>query len=508
MLQLIVRNVKMLVMGELPPDVRKEIQTTLSYVLPGFKYTPRYQKDVIVARAQNRLPWDGTMTVARPHAQTGGLVVPTGLYSYVREILIERGIEYTTDDQRESTIPTPGYSLEGLVLRDYQETAVVDGLNRQRGVMKASTGSGKTEITIAMIVRASMFPAMFYVTSCDLLEQAYDRFKHYIRYNGAPPNIGRIGAGHFDIQPITIATVQSCERVLTGKYTKYDECSSDDPTTFSETQQSQIKQLIKEAQFVYADECHHVSAKTIQTVLNNSLKARFRIGGSASPWRDDGMDLLIEAAFGRRFCDISASYLIKQGFLIRPHITFNHFKQQFGMAANFNAHYTKYIVENQVRNKWIAERALFHMERGRPTIILVKWVTHAEALEKLIPGSEILTASGSSALIPKKRKLVLNRLRDRSLMCVIGTTLLDEGVDVPAATAGIFAGGGKSSTRELQRIGRFIRKDPNDPEKDTAYIEDFYDHTKWLLNHAKERRRILSTEPEFEITDNWETKIL
>jgi superfamily II DNA or RNA helicase len=75
-------------------------------------------------------------------------------------------------------------------------------------------------------------------------------------------------------------------------------------------------------------------------------------------------------------------------------------------------------------------------------------------------------------------------------------------VDVPAAGAGIFAGGGKSSTRELQRVGRFIRPDPADPDKKCAYIEEFYDHSKWLRNHAKLRRKILETESAFEISDN------
>jgi superfamily II DNA or RNA helicase len=135
-------------------------------------------------------------------------------------------------------------------------------------------------------------------------------------------------------------------------------------------------------------------------------------------------------------------------------------------------------------------------------------VPHAEALRELIPGAEILTASGDSKLSPKRRKEVLQRMKTKELMCIIGTSLLDEGVDVPSATAGIFAGGGKSSTRELQRVGRFIRRDKDDPNKTCAFIEEFFDHTKWLMNHAKLRRKILETEPQFEITDNRATMSL
>ena len=92
-------------------------------------------------------------------------------------------------------------------------------------------------------------------------------------------------------------------------------------------------------------------------------------------------------------------------------------------------------------------------------------------------------------------------------MGIIGTTLLDEGVDVPAAGAGIMAGGGKSSTRALQRVGRLIRPDPKDPNKEIAYIEEFFDDTKWLNHHAKARRKIYETERLFQISDNRNTLV-
>ena len=850
-----VRNVSMSIEGTIPVDLRDDIRKTMSYVIPNFKYMPCYKKSLNAGK-----PWDGTATVALIKGDR--LEAPTGLLSYLREVLERRQIKYSVHDERLAVVPTAGYS-HSIALRDYQRPVVNSILSRQRGVVKASTGSGKTQMIIAATAEAAVFPAIFYVTSCDLLEQAYDRCRQYLLFNGGQVDVGRIGAGHCDIRPITIATVQSCERAISGEYNKYDfdDFSADDETEFSEKQKSDIKSLVSEAQFVYVDEClrfdskvsmpdgtkrnisslvnqkysgnvmswnvskkkfepkqvigwirkkpdrpilrvglgntggitctdnhvfytsrgeveakdirkgdaivsfswdkdrrvvpaiseeakqvlygsigdgylsiptpkannarlvithclkqeeylkykmsffaplqtkirpaksgytgkgeiqgvtacspdikavydmtekervtrmnwlglsilflddgsldqrqgsgtiscmdhdesvrkaiidkfaeygiiagefltakgwviyiprvgmekfgrhlakyapaclrykvpnryrsgsllhkpgngrcfgwltvrsvsaskmpsygktknklvndvyclkvagnhnfiangcvvhncHHVSCKTIQTILNNSHRARFRIGGSASPWRDDGLDILIEACFGRRLCDIDASSLIERGFLIRPTIVFNHFCQKLGPAETFNAHYKKYVVENAARNNWIADRTIKYCEENKPTIILVKWVSHAEELAKLIPGAEILAASGKSGKNSDKRKKILDRMRNRELKCVIGTSLLDEGVDVPAATVGIFAGGGKSSTRELQRIGRFIRKDEDFPEKDSARIEDFFDHTKWLMHHAKSRRRILDTERAFDILDNRDTMSL
>jgi superfamily II DNA or RNA helicase len=647
-------NIWIYLTGEIPDDIIKEIQTKLSFVIPGFKFMPTYKTMLARANAMGTEPeWDGTKTVARK--TKFGLRVPTGLLSYLREIFTAHNIPYTIEEYRLPTVETPGYSLQGLALRDYQSPVAQAILNRQRGVMKMSTGchaigqkilthdgtfkkvenikvdnllmgldgsprrvlslcrgkgqmykvvpntgksfivndehilslvkatgkivdisikdyiclsecskeglklfrslpfkneseknisrigfellklkednyygftldgdgryllddftvthnSGKTEVIIYSMVTTGCFPAVFYVPSCDLLEQTYDRFMKHTLYNGQPAEIGRIGNGHCDIKPITIATVQSCEQALTGKYHKYeyDDVNFSDKSNFSSNQNKEISELIREAQYVYQDEVQHASAETIQTVLNNSAKARFRIGGSASPWRDDGLDILIEACFGRRLCDIDASFLIKQGYLVTPRITFNHFRQYLGKSSDFHSHYSKFVVENDPRNQWIAERAKFHVERDRPTIILVKWATHAEILKNLLPDFEVLTSSGDSKKAPKLRKEILDQMRERKLMGIIGTTLLDEGVDVPAAGAGIMAGGGKSSTRALQRVGRLIRPDPKDPNKEIAYIEEFFDDTKWLNHHAKARRKIYETERLFQISDNRNTLV-
>jgi superfamily II DNA or RNA helicase len=504
-----VQNVELFLDGFLDKAIRDEIQRALSYTVPNFQFVQRYKQDQQKAAMGllQREPWDGSITVARRYYSGNGILrMPTGLLSYLREILDKHGIMYEMRDERSPPLKMTGWATNGLVLRDYQVPIKEALLRRQRGVLKMATGSGKTELLVDATVSAACFPSVFYVASCDLLEQAYDRFRKYVIHDGSPAEIGRVGAGHCDIRPITIATVQSAQRIIgpKGKYTKnsFDDYGPDDKTSFTPEQRKAIKDMILEAQFVYVDEAHHVAAETIQDILNASCGARFRIGGSASPWRDDGLDILIEACFGRRICDVTASFLINQGYLVRPHITFNHFNQQLGAAMDWQSHYSTYIVENEARNQWIADRASMHVNNGRPTIVLVKWTRHAEILRDLIVGSEIATSSGEDAKSPKKRKELLDRMRRRELMCIIGTSLMDEGVDIPSARAGIFAGGGKSSSRELQRVGRFMRKDPSDPNKDCAYIEEFHEHTRWLSHQAKMRRQILETEREFDISDN------
>ena len=499
-------NVWLYISGPMSEALRKQIQSKLSFVVPGFKYTPTYKAMVERAEKEGRpVEWDGTKTLARMTPY--GLRCPSGLLSYIKEIFTERKITWEFEEYRSPIVRTEGWSVEGFTLFDYQDAPNQEIKERKRGVVEMSTGGGKTKMMMKNIVDVAAFPAVFYVPNTDLLRQTHHDFMEHVRYNGQPAEIGMVGDGHYDIRPITICTVQMAQIALEGKFTKYefdDEGRKEKKIRVPDEQRDRIAEMVRTAQYVYIDECQHVSSDTIQSVLNNSHGARFRIGGSASPWRDDGLDLLIEACFGKRLCKVDASFLIRRQppRLIRPQITFNHFRWFLGHVANYQELYTRFVVENDARNEWIAQRAQYHVGMDRPTIILVKWARHASILKDMIPGSEVLTSTGDDATTAKQRKLVLDRMRERKLMCIIGTTLLDEGIDIPSAGAGIFAGAGKSSTRALQRVGSFIRVDPNDPDKKIAYIEEFYDHCRWLNQHAQARRRIYETEPEFQISDN------
>jgi len=53
--------------------------------------------------------------------------------------------------------------------------------------------------------------------------------------------------------------------------------------------------------------CHHAAAKTVSDTINASPNAFWRYGGSATPYREDGAEILLQALFGRKIVDISAS---------------------------------------------------------------------------------------------------------------------------------------------------------------------------------------------------------
>lgn len=71
-----------------------------------------------------------------------------------------------------------------------------------------------------------------------------------------------------------------------------------------------------------------------------------------------------------------------------------------------------------------------------------------------------------------------------------------EGLDLPILDCLILAGGGRSSTRAFQRVGRVLRLYKG---KKRAIVFDFEDATPMLNRHAQVRRKLYQQEPAWEI---------
>ena len=71
-----------------------------------------------------------------------------------------------------------------------------------------------------------------------------------------------------------------------------------------------------------------------------------------------------------------------------------------------------------------------------------------------------------------------------------------EGLDIPRLDCLILAGGGRSSTRAFQRIGRVLRLYPG---KTRGIVFDFEDATPMLRRHSDIRKKLFRTEPKWEL---------
>lgn len=277
---------------------------------------------------------------------------------------------------------------------------------------------------------------------------------------------------------------------------------------------------------ILVSNCHHIASDTFVNISKWAKDAYYRIGVSATPWREDGADMLLEAALNKKNenNNISASKLIQLGYLVPCTIYFVPIKQIF-KGKNYNKLYKDAIVNNTERNMIACKIALKMYKTKNATILmLIQQVEHGENLlnilskymniekkaisvkdpktqkDTLVMVSNIEFLSGKDK--PLKREAVKQGVKDGFVKILIGSTIADEGLDLPNLNCLILLGAGKSSTRAFQRIGRVLRlfTDPiTGKKKERAVIFDFQDYTPMLRRHSRKREKLYRTEELWEI---------
>jgi superfamily II DNA or RNA helicase len=493
----------------LPDHVILQLQTALSY-----KY--REARYMIRAMYGNRAvehgkEWDGKVNL---FWHERGNLFYTGMLSDVRAILEASGIQYDLEFTRKR----PPENMPGLTLvrpvgvedREYQEVSVEMLYEATRGLLQAATGAGKTFMVCDLISRIKTSPFIFYVLSIDLLEQAHGELSKFLNVP-----IGRVGGGVVDIKDINVVMIQTAIRSLHKDDPKFDIGSyryDEEDKWLEESEEerakaSQILDLIRNAKGIYFDEVHHAAARTCREVLEESKHAYWRYGGSATPTRDDGHEPMIKALFGRKVVEISASLLIKLGYLVRPHIFMVRMTDNHGDYASYSNIYKHYVVENKTLNNLVVKIIKFFDLHSISNLTLVKHYAQGDYIQEEHGGVPFLKGNQTK----KKRVDALDDLRTGETNSCIATTLADEGLDVKRLSAVIVAGGGKSQTRVYQRIGRALRtfKDPvTGVEKDRAVVILFHQNCRFLDNHGRSIRRLLEKEESFIIKDTTPENLL
>jgi superfamily II DNA or RNA helicase len=417
---------------------------------------------------------------------------PTGLLHSAKEFFAKAAHRVVVTDMRELPPVNISWTLDdSLVLRDYQLGCIDAALKKGRGLIKAATGAGKTVICAGIMQRLQRAPVVFLVTSKDLMSQAADEFERFLRLDGRPITVGRVGGGMQTFGDVNVVTVQSAVRSLGSKYHRFDdEDGADKDSVISDGVRVQLAKILRSAPVMFCDEVQHWAADTCRQVSAACGAARFRFGVSATPWRDLNDDMLIDGCFGRAITDISASDLISKGVLVKPTIYFVYTSSL--VRGNYATIYKECVVENEARNQMISDCATRLREEGRKVLVLVRQIVHGNKLQEMIPNSEFVNGADSDS----RRKDFFDRLRGGDNTICIATSIFDEGIDVRPLDALILAGSGKSATRALQRIGRVIRS--YEGKKD-AVVVDFEDDVRYLKAHSRARRSIYEKEPLFEI---------
>lgn len=438
-------------------DSLKLVREALTYRVPGAEFTQAFKNHV----------WDGTRCLLEQTTHDT-YRFPTGLTERVAQAA---GCSWQADPSFRPSNIRHFFPNARLTMRPYQTQAVLQMLYRGNprggGILQAATGAGKTLMAAKLIASVGRRTLVLTHTK-DLLRQTADELSRWL---GEPVGIYGGGKKQTDCF-VTVATVQSLQR------------SGDE--------------LLKGTDFAIFDEAHHVAAQTIYDLLFKMPRVSWVVGLSASPWRDDGLDLLLEAACGPVRHVIRASDLIGQGWLVPPTITVHkipvepELRKIRSSAADYQGLYQMIVADHHGRHAYVAGLARDHVKQDRTVLVLVRNLEHGHALKQHMPGSVFMEGETPAA----ERKDILDRVRNKSLRILIATSLADEGLDLPSVDVVILAGAGSSTTRALQRIGRALRPYPG---KMRAYIDEIVDQHPSFQKQWYERKRIYATESAFTV---------
>lgn len=258
--------------------------------------------------------------------------------------------------------------------------------------------------------------------------------------------------------------------------------------------------LLSKIEFLVLEEAHEVGSDSFYLISQACMNAHYRLALTATPFmRDDQMaNMRLMAATGPIGIKVTEKMLIDRGILARPYFKFIASKAPAGISrgTKFATAYSKAIVNGAWRNQTIVTEAQNFARYGLTTMVLVQQTNHGRLLEKMMRNTGLRAKFISGENNQDQRAAALSDLGNGLLDVLIGSTILDVGVDVPSVGAVILAGGGKAEVSIRQRIGRGLRAKKRGPN--VCFIIDFEDQgNNHLVRHYKERRRIIEDTPGF-----------
>lgn len=372
-------------------------------------------------------------------------------------------------------------SLPGIDPRFYQLNLFQSVVERQRGVIKSATGTGKT--VIAGLI-CSAFPSAHIVFLChtlDLLGQAVKAFREKFGFK----NVIEMGGGqkNFDWpeEPaILVTTIQT--------FRKFD-----------------IIEHCEWADIIIVDECHHLTDEDsmIAQILKQSL-ALIRVGLSAELPKKERGRLVLEGFLGPVIGEFTYEQGRQAGVLSTPlfnliPVPYNevigdisHYrnKKDFETGEITKGMYQRGIIENRARNRLALNTALDSVEAGMSALILTARDTqHGFILQELardLFDLEIPFIYGDTE--KEARSRFQDMLNKKDLMWAIANVVWKEGVDIPSLEHVINVGGEKYPTQIVGRGSRVTA------DKKFVKVTDFLDPYAFLSHHTVQRLIVYANE--------------
>ena len=428
----------------------RDLYDFFSFTVPNAKFMPSYK---------NRY-WDGKVRLFSIKTKK----IYIGLLPYVDEFCRERGFDFSGiedvigEKQREKCSQS---WLADLNLpfepREYQIDAFNTAIQYGRQLLLSPTASGKSLI-IYLLARYYNKKTVIIVPTTSLVEQMTKDFIDY----GYEERICKIYSGQevFDA-PITITTWQSFSKAP--------------------------KDVMQSFDVVFGDEAHLFKAQTLKGILEKMKTTAIRFGTTGTLDGSEVHRLQLEGMFGPVKKVISSSELMEQGTIAQINIDCLILRHPKMKKMSYQDE-MDYLVSNEKRNHFIVN--LVKSLKGN-TLVLFQYVEkHGEVLYDMMFNTDMggnlhYVYGGTDTEDREVVRELVEKSKEDTILASYGT--FSTGINIKKIDNVVFASPSKSRIRNLQSIGRGLRKTDG---KDSMRLFDIADDLgcdNFTLAHLKER---------------------
>ena len=455
------------------PHVYYELADQFTFEVPGAKFSPAYK---------NRY-WDGKIRLFNTQTQQ----IYVGLLDKVIQFCADHNYTYDFVNNKHYGLPfevNEQISLEGVKdymnaickysPRSYQVEGVYDALRHNRKLLISPTASGKS-LMIYSIVRYFVERkqnTLIVVPTTSLVEQMYKDFADY----------------GWDVGSF-------CHKIYAGKERETD--SQVIITTWQSIYKLPRK-YFERFSVVIGDEAHQFKAKSLISIMTKLADAKFRYGFTGTLDGTQTHKWVLEGLFGPSYKIIKTDELMKKGHVATLDINVLLLKHPPNKFETFEDE-IQYIINHDRRNKFIRNLALDL--KGNTLILFARVEGHGEPLFNLINSNSLeqrhvfFVHGGVDTEDREKVRSITENENNAIIVASYGT--FSTGINIKNLHNVIFASPSKSRIRNLQSIGRILRKG-NNKTKATLYdIADdisFKSRKNYTLNHLIERIKIYNEE--------------
>jgi superfamily II DNA or RNA helicase len=455
------------------PHILYELQPYFTFEVESAKFMSQY-------RSRH---WDGKIRLLSTH--TGEIYA--GLLPKVIDKLENHNYKYQFKENKFYGQPfeiNEEISYEGVKgymnsicshsPREYQVEGVYDALRHNRKLLISPTASGKS-LMIYSLVRYYVDKGqkiLLVVPTTSLVEQMY---KDFLDYGwDADSYCHRIYSGREKTNeyPVTITTWQSVYKLERSFFEGYN--------------------------VIIGDEAHLFKSKSLIEIMTKLHHAKYRFGFTGTLDGTQTHKWVLEGLFGPSYKVTRTDELMKQGHLSQLDIRCLVLKHQPQKFETYEDE-IQYLISHEQRNKFITNLSLDL--KGNTLVLFSRVESHGAILYEKINNNKrddrkVFFIHGG--VDTEQRELVREITeRESNAIIVASYGTFSTGINIKNLHNVIFASPSKSRIRNLQSIGRVLRKGKN---KTKAVLYDISDdctynsRKNYTLNHLIERIKTYNEE--------------